>query len=120
MGKTTAYLKSILFVSVLLLFRVESEEKDSSELDLVNPNKELPKDIALMAKKIRPSMSARSRGCSVSKITARFNNNKSENGATVLLKCVCVVVKMRGRVCVCVLKHCRSNINSCAVPPCTK
>ena len=51
MGKTTAYLKSILFVSVLLLFRVESEEKDSSELDLVNPNKELPKDIALMAKK---------------------------------------------------------------------
>ena len=56
MGKTTAYLKGILFVSVLLLFRVESEEKDSSGLDLVNPNKELPKDIALMAKKIRPSI----------------------------------------------------------------
>ena len=56
MGKTTAYLKGILFVSVLLLFRVESEENDSSELDLVNPNKELPKDIALMAKKIRPSI----------------------------------------------------------------
>ena len=56
MGKTTAYLKGILFVSVLLLFRVESEEKDSSRLDLVNPNKELPKDIALIAKKIRPSI----------------------------------------------------------------
>ena len=56
MGKTTAYLKGILFVSVLLLFRVESEEKDSSGLDLVNPNKELPKDIALIAKKIRPSI----------------------------------------------------------------
>ncbi len=56
MGKTTAYLKGILFVSVLLLFRVESEEKDFSGLDLVNPNKELPKDIALMAKKIRPSI----------------------------------------------------------------
>ena len=45
MGKTTAYLKGILFVFVLLLFRVESEEKDSSGLDLVNQNKELPQTL---------------------------------------------------------------------------
>ena len=52
----TAYLKGILFVSVLLLFRVGGEEKDPSRIDLVNPNKKLPKNIALVAKKIRPSI----------------------------------------------------------------
>ena len=56
MDKMTAYLNGILFVSVLLLFRVGGEEKDPSRIDLVNPNKKLPKNIALMAKKIRPSI----------------------------------------------------------------
>ena len=56
MDKMTAYLKGILFVSVLLLFRVGGEEKDPSRIDLVNPNKKLPKNIALVAKKIRPSI----------------------------------------------------------------
>ena len=56
MDKMTAYLKGILFVSVLLLFRVGGEEKDPSRIDLVNPNKKSPKNIALVAKKIRPSI----------------------------------------------------------------
>ena len=52
----TAYLKCILFISVFLLFRVGGEENDPSRIDLVNPNKKSPKNIALVAKKIRPSI----------------------------------------------------------------